>query len=139
MVRFGLLLAALFVMTPMVASAQVGGTAYNVTFFSSDGQFEGVIQFFEDTDADPADDKDEAGAVDISVGPDAPDVVGEYESMTGIGPNAPTDFTIKGNDEDGARVSLSGTVDGKRISGSGRTGNGVLFFFFGREVRTPRR
>ncbi|MBI1347364.1 hypothetical protein GC163_13880 [bacterium] len=134
MVRFGLLLAALFVMAPLTASAQVAEVSYSVTFFSTDGTFEGVIQFFEDEDG--ADDEFEEGACDISVGPDAPDVYGTYTSeTTGFGPNKMTTVEFKGKDEDGARVTFSATVDGKKISGNGRTGNGTIFFIRGREIR----
>lgn len=137
MVRFGLLLAALFVVAPLTASAQVGEKSYNVTFFSTDGTFEGVMQFSEDGDDDPADSDAEAGDIAISVGPDAPDVNGTYEATTTGIINTITTFEVEADDEDGAFVRLSGTVEGKKISGSGVTGNGVLFFFFGREQRTP--
>jgi|GEM_PF-6503855 len=135
MVRFGLLLAALLTVAPMTASAEVAETSYNVTFLSTDGTFEGVIQFFEDEDGDDANDAEE-GACDISVGPDAPDVYGEYTSTaTGFGPNRVTTVEFTGEDEDGARVTFTVTVEGKKISGRGRTGNGVIFFVRGREAR----
>ena len=137
MLRFSFLFAAvLLACAPLTASAQVEETAYSVRLLSTAGSFEGIIQFGEDEDGDRRNGM-EAGLAAISVGPDAPDVFGEYTSIEEMDGTTSVEFV--GEDEDGASVRFSAVVDGRKISGQGFSGSGAIFKISGRSIRIPRR